>query len=47
MESEEKYRNILESMEEGYWECDLAGNFTFLNEAICRIQGYPRGELMG
>jgi two-component system cell cycle sensor histidine kinase/response regulator CckA len=46
-ESEEKYRNILESMEEGYWECDLAGNFTFLNEAICRIQGYPRDELMG
>ncbi|MFZ4438759.1 MAG: PAS domain S-box protein, partial [Syntrophales bacterium] len=28
-ESEEKYRNILESIEEGYFEVDLAGNITF------------------
>jgi two-component system cell cycle sensor histidine kinase/response regulator CckA len=46
-ESEEKYRNILQNMEEGYWECDLAGNFTFFNEAICRMHGYSRDELMG
>jgi len=45
--SEEKYRNILESMEEGYYEVDLAGNFTFLNDAMCRIRGYTRDELMG
>jgi two-component system cell cycle sensor histidine kinase/response regulator CckA len=46
-ESEEKYRNILETMEEGYWECDLPGNFTFFNDALCGIHGYPREELMG
>jgi PAS domain S-box-containing protein len=46
-QSEEKYRNILESIEEGYYEVDLAGNFTFLNPAACRIHGYPHGELMG
>jgi len=46
-ESEEKYRNILESMEEGYYEVDLAGNFTFLNDAMCKIRGYTRDELMG
>jgi len=45
--SEEKYRNILESMEEGYYEVDLAGNFTFLNDALCRIRGYTRDELIG
>ncbi|MDZ7695636.1 MAG: PAS domain S-box protein [Deltaproteobacteria bacterium] len=29
--SEEKYRSILESMEEGYYEVDIAGNLTFFN----------------
>jgi PAS domain S-box-containing protein len=46
-QSEEKYRNILESIEEGYYETDLTGNFTFLNDSMCRIYGYPRGELTG
>jgi PAS domain S-box-containing protein len=46
-QSEEKYRNILESMEEGYYEVDLAGNFTFVNSSACRIHGYPKEELIG
>ncbi len=46
-ESEEKYRSVLENMEEGYYEVDLQGNLTFFNEAGCRILGYPRHELMG
>ena len=45
--SEEKYRNILESMEEGYFEVDLTGNLTFFNDTICRILGYTREELVG
>ncbi|MGH7752710.1 MAG: PAS domain S-box protein, partial [Gemmatimonadales bacterium] len=45
--SEEKYRSILETMEEGYYEVDLAGNFTFFNEAICRVLGRQREELIG
>lgn len=45
--SEEKYRTILESMQEGYYETDLKGNYTFFNEATCRIHGYPREVLMG
>lgn len=45
--SEERYRTILEDIEEGYYEVDIAGNFTFFNEALCRIQGYSRDELMG
>jgi two-component system, cell cycle sensor histidine kinase and response regulator CckA len=46
-QSEEKYRNILERIEEGYYEEDLAGNFTFFNDSVSRIYGYPRGELLG
>jgi len=46
-ESEEKYRSILESIEEGYYETDLAGNFFFFNESLCRIFGIPEDELRG
>ena len=42
-----RYRNILESIEEGYFEVDLKGNFTFFNDQVCEIIGYPREELMG
>lgn len=45
--SEEKYRNILETIREGYFEVDLAGNFTFFNDSICRMSGFYRDELMG
>jgi diguanylate cyclase (GGDEF)-like protein/PAS domain S-box-containing protein len=43
----EKYLSILESIEDGYFEVDLAGNFTFLNDSVCRTMGYSREELMG
>ena len=46
-ESEEKYRTILETMEEGYYEVDLAGNYTFVNDTMCRIRGYSREDLIG
>ena len=46
-ESEEKYRTILETIEEGYFETDVAGNMTFFNDALCVILHYPREELMG
>ena len=44
--SEEKYRNILEKMEEGYYETDIGGNFIFFNDSICKIFGYSWNELM-
>ena len=46
-QSEEKYRTVLESIEDGYYELDLVGNFVFFNEAMCRIYGYPKEELLG
>jgi diguanylate cyclase (GGDEF)-like protein/PAS domain S-box-containing protein len=46
-ESEEKYRSILESIQEGYYEIDLKGNYVFFNDALCHIVGIPREELQG
>ncbi|MDH3802377.1 MAG: PAS domain S-box protein, partial [Deltaproteobacteria bacterium] len=30
----------------GYFEVDLAGNFTYVNDSLCRIAGYNRDELI-
>jgi PAS domain S-box-containing protein len=46
-QSEEKYRTILENIEDGYYEADLAGNFTFFNNALCKLCGYSTYELLG
>jgi PAS domain S-box-containing protein len=45
--SEEKYRSILNSIEEGYYEVDLAGNFTFSNDFLVKSLGYTREEVKG
>ncbi len=45
--SEERYRAIIDNIEDGYYEVDLAGNLTFCNDALCRINGLSREELMG
>lgn len=46
-EREEQYRTILESIEDGYYEVDLTGNFTVFNNALCRLAGYSKKELRG
>ena len=46
-EGEEKYRSIIENIEEGYFELDLSGSMTFFNDSMCKIAGYSRDELMG
>ena len=46
-QSEEKYRTILEDIQEGYFEVDFAGNFTFFNDSLCRFLDYSKEELMG
>jgi len=45
--SEEKYRTILEEMEDAYFEVDLGGHLTFVNNSLCRDLGYSKEELMG
>lgn len=46
-ESEWKYRNILESIEEGYYEVDLQGTIEFCNESFAKFLGYPLEEIIG
>ena len=46
-QSEEKYRTILESIEDGYYEVDLKGNLTFFNDPVTKMLGYTAEELMG
>jgi len=46
-QSEEKYRAILENIEDGYFEVDLKGNFTFFNDSVCRLIGYSPSAMEG
>ncbi len=45
--SEDKYRGIIESIQEGYFETDLEGHITFCNQALLDIAGYTREDLIG
>lgn len=45
--NEEKYRKILGEMEEGYYEVDLKGRFTYYNDSIRKMHGYDAEEGMG
>ncbi len=44
--SEERYRTIIENVQDGYYEVDLAGNHTFVNEALCNMYLYSEEELL-
>jgi len=47
-ESEERYREILATIEEGYYEADLSGKVTYCNDAACRLfGGYSKEEIVG
>jgi PAS domain S-box-containing protein len=46
-QSEEKYRTIIETIEDGYFETDLEGCFVYMNHALARITGYDKRELLG
>ena len=44
-ESEEKFRTIIETTPDGYYEVDRNANFTFFNDSMCKILGYSREEM--
>ncbi len=46
-ESEEKYRNIVETTNEGVWISDATGRTTYANEKMADLLGYSQGELIG
>ena len=45
--NEEKYGTILEEIEDGYYEVDIAGNFTYASEVTARIVGVEKDEFIG
>lgn len=45
--SEKKYRNIVDSIGDGYYEIDLNGNLTLVNQAMCTMLDYSVDELLG
>ena len=44
-ESEQKFRTIIETTPDGYYEVDLDGNYSFFNDSMCSILGYSRQEI--
>jgi PAS domain S-box-containing protein len=42
---QDRYRVLIEEVEDGFYEADLKGVFLFFNNALCRIFGYPRDEI--
>lgn len=46
-ESEEKFRYIVENIEDGYFEVDIKGNFTYFNDFLIGNIGYTRMEFQG
>jgi PAS domain S-box-containing protein len=46
-ESETRYQNILDTIEDGYYEVDLAGTMIVASESLCRLYGYTKEEFLG
>ncbi len=46
-QSEEKYRTFIETIQDGYYETDLSGKYTFVNDVICDHLKYSKEELIG
>ncbi|MGD9307296.1 MAG: ATP-binding protein, partial [Desulfobacterales bacterium] len=46
-ESEKRFRGIIETTPDGYFEVDIDGNYTYFNDAMCDILGYSRLEMNG
>ena len=45
-ESEERFQTVTEHLPHAVCVHDLDGNFTLVNEALCKNTGYPRDEYM-
>jgi PAS domain S-box-containing protein len=45
--SEEKYRTLLDNIEEGYYELDMNGRYTFVNDALVDLIHVPKNKILG
>ena len=44
---QERYRAFFEDVADAFYETDLKGRFTYFNDALCRLFGYSRKEILG
>ena len=47
LEKETEQRRIIESIDDGYYECDLAGTILVANQAFCRASGFSQDSVVG
>jgi PAS domain S-box-containing protein len=47
IEAEGRYRDIVDRIEDGYFEVSFDGVYRLVNPAFCRITGFTEGELVG
>lgn len=45
--SKERYKAFIENIDDGVYEVDLQGNFTYFNNSLCKVFGYPREDIQG
>lgn len=45
--TDERYKAFIENIDEGLYETDLQGNFTFFNQALCQLLGISPEEIRG
>ena len=45
--NEERFRRIVETTPDGYYEVDINGNYTYFNDAMCDLLGYSKIEMTG
>jgi PAS domain S-box-containing protein len=43
----ERFRAILDQIEDGCCVVDLRGNYLFVNDAFCRLYGFDKGQIVG
>ncbi len=46
-ESDVRYREIIENIKDGYFEIDLNGNYTYVNNYICKYLNVSKDEIIG
>ena len=44
---QERYRAFFEDVADAFYETDLQGSFQYFNDALCRLFGYAREEILG
>ncbi|MCK5537093.1 MAG: PAS domain S-box protein, partial [Bacteroidales bacterium] len=47
IESENKYKNIIETLNDWIWEIDNTGKYTYVNPKVFSILGYSENEVLG